>query len=292
VAGFMGIPGFNDMDKLWKLVRDNVLKTEDWGPGNVIPGWAKVMKSPFLSDPKLWMMENMGKSSVYGPLSESTGLGLTSRVAAPGGGDMIQAPGGVAVDLAKQAMAVGSYALDPTNKTKAIQAAMKILPTGISGGLETSDITKDTTYTTRADGNRLYNQSSKLADRVGSYERTPMEDTMRKFGIRSQKEISTRDITYATETATQEAQKRGGELLVPFYDALRRGDAKKASELNKLYIDLTGNTDGISDKSIEDKMKKEGMSRIERMNEQAGNSTNSMKVITGVIRMNKLLKER
>lgn len=276
VAGVMGVPGFDDAEKLYKWMRDNALPTETW---------AKVMKSPFFADPKLWMMENMGKESVYGMLSEKTGIGLTSRIAAPGGGAMLQSPAGPITDIASQIGNVAKLAIDPTNKEKWAQVGMSSAPVGLQGLLETRDFMKDYTFVERSDGTKVFMKTKDIADRKGGYARTPQEVQMRAWGLRSQKEVVERDVSYATSSALQTQAKKSGELIDRYYSAIRRGDTKKANELNELYIDLTG-SDGIKDRDLENQIKEEFMTDVERSN-SAINTINKAKAMA---RMNKILE--
>jgi hypothetical protein len=241
-AGAMGLPYMDDIYKMFMWIKDNAVSTKVW---------ADMQESPFLSDPKLWLMETLGKSSVYGYLSETTGLGLTSRVAAPGMGAMLQSPAGPIMDVGKQVGAVGSALMDPTNTIKWAQAAMKVVPTGLQGLLETSPIMKDHTFTVRPDGTVVAQKTTDLAARKGAYERTQEEINARRWGLRSQKEVVERDVTYATQHADQIRNQRSGELVTAYYDAIRRGDTKRARELDTLYIRLTGAEEGITDPQLE-----------------------------------------
>jgi len=231
MAGALGIPYLNDIEKLFGYIRDNVVSHSTY---------KKMIDSPMLSDPKAWLMENMGRASVYGELSERTGLGLSSRVSAPNPSEMIQAPTGPILDLAKQAGNIGSAALDPTNTTKWAQVAMGSVPSGLAGLLENTGIMKDHTYVERPDGTRLTMKSSDLEAREGKYARTPEEVKMRQFGIRSQKEVVTNDLNYANNKAKTTMKDRSGDIVDKYYDAARRGNKKKASELYDLYRELTG----------------------------------------------------
>ena len=112
VAGAMGVPGVQDAYKLYDWIKNNMLPTSTW---------IKAQQSDFWSDPKRWALKH-SESSVYGLLSTTTDLGMTNRVAAPGMGDMVQAPGGPILDVAKQAGNWASLAADPTNATKQAQA--------------------------------------------------------------------------------------------------------------------------------------------------------------------------
>lgn len=276
VAGAMGLPGFDDADKLYKWMRDNMTSTETWN---------KMMKSPFFSDPKMWMLDNLGEASVYGALSDQTGLGMTSRVAAPGAGAMLQSPVGPITDIAKQVSSVGAAALDPTNKTKLAQAAMNVAPVGLQGLLETAPFMEGITYNTRPDGTKVFMKNSDLADRRGGYARTPEEVAVRQWGVRSQKEVLTRDVAYSAQSANQALTKKAGELIDRIYDAGRRGDTKKAAELTQLYIDLTGNP--ISAVQIQNQIKEEFYTDIEKNNDKS----NTARQLLNAAKMNKILKE-
>jgi len=63
---------------------------------------------------------------------------------------------------------------------------------------------------------------------------------MRQFGIRSQKEVVTNDLNYANNKAKTTMKDRSGYIGDKYYDAARRGNKKKASELYDLYRELTG----------------------------------------------------
>jgi hypothetical protein len=260
IAGLMGMPGFEDIDKLYKWIRDSLLPTDTWN---------RAMKSEFFSDPKLWLMKNAGDSSVYGALSETTGLGLTSRVAAPGMGSMIQSPIGPIVDIYGQVGAVASALENPTNTTKVAQAAMKIVPTGLQGLLETSGFMKDHTYVERPDGTKTFMKTNDLAKREASYTRTEDDVAIRKFGIRSQNEVQTKDIEYAFSTAKVALSRHTNELSGKIYDAARRGNTEEVSKLMSLYVDLTGKD--FDSSTLEREIKQEFMTRIE----QATDKTNS-----------------
>jgi hypothetical protein len=245
VAGAMGIPGFQDADDIYKYIRDNLVSTSAYN---------KMAKSEFFSDPKMWMMDTLGNSSVYGVLSDQTGVGMTSRVAAPSLGAMSQSPAGPIFDVAKQVGALGSAVMDPTNKTKWAQSAMLTAPVGIAGLLEQSGIMEGYTYNVNDKGEKVFLKTSDLADRSGTYARKPEEETMRNWGVRSQKEVVTRDVGYATRLANQTITKKSGELGSKIYDAYRRGDTQKYMELTTLYVDLTGKElpAGTFDKEIKE----------------------------------------
>jgi GNAT superfamily N-acetyltransferase len=277
MAGMMGVPGFDDADKLYRWMRDNALPDETWN---------KAMKSPFFSDPKMWILDNWGQGAVYGELSDETGIGMTSRVAAPGGGAMLQAPGGPILDIAGQIGSVASALADPTNTTKLGQAAMKVAPVGLQGLLETAPFMKDITYVERPDGTNVYMRTSDLKDRKGGYARTPEENEMRKFGVRSQKEVLTRDVGYSTALANQTMNTKSGEIMDKFYDAVRRGDTKKVKELATLYTDVSGKE--ISTPALEAQIKEEYYTDIEKQSTR--NAT--PRQLMNAAKMQKLLESK
>jgi len=274
VAGAMGLPYMDDTYKLFMFLKDNLAPTGMW---------AEMQKSPLLSDPKLWMMETLGKSAVYGALSENTGLGLTSRVAAPGMGAMAQSPVGPAVDIAKQVGALGSAVLDPTNTQKWAQSGMKSIPTGLQGLLETAPFMKDHTFIERPDGKKVFMKTTDLAAREGKYARTPEEIAARRWGLRSQKEVVESEVAYATEHADQVLKQKSGALVGQYYDAVRRGDLKTANARSTLYNQLTGKE--ISDAQAEAEVVKEFTTKSERILKKEG----SPQEILNAARMQKLI---
>jgi hypothetical protein len=142
---------------------------------------------------------------------------------------------------------------------------------------------KDYTFVTRPDGTKVFMKTKDIADRKGGYARTPEEVKMRAFGLRSQKEVVERDVSYATTSALQTAAKKSGELIDRYYSAVRRGDTKKAKELGKLYVDLTGKE--IQDRDMENQIKEEFMTDVER----SKSAIETVRKAQAIARMNKLL---
>lgn len=276
VSGAMGVPYVEDAYKLFGFVRDHL----------PVGMYASMQDSPLLSDPKMWMMETLGRSSVYGALSENTGLGLTSRVAAPGMGAMLQSPAGPITDLAQQAGNLGSAVLDPTNTTKWAQAAMSSAPVGLAGLLETSPMMEGHTYTNRPDGTQLSMKVKGLASRNASYARTPQDVTIRKAGIRSQGEVVARDLAYATSSANQVMTKKSGELITKYYDAARRGKVQEAKKYAEIYVNLTGK--GISDKQMETQIHDETKTDFEK---NVDKSSSTPRKLQNAARMAFILRE-
>jgi len=276
IAGAAGMPYFEDLTNLYKLMRDNLLSDAQW---------AKAMKHPFFSDPKLWMLENLGESSVYGALSTKTGLGLTSRVTAPSLEAMSQAPFGPAVDLSKQVMNLGKAALDPTNTSKVGQAAMGSIPTGLQGWLETQPFMKDITFVENEDGTKTFMKTSDLADRKGGYTRTEDEVNIRKWGLRSQQEVLSRDVNWAAQQANMTTKEKTTGLVEKIYDAARQGNSAKVEELRALLIDLTGKD--ISSEQLQNQLLEEQMDDVSRnvrnskSPQQMLNTARSLKLLEG-----------
>lgn len=275
LAGTGGIPYSEDIYQGYKYIKDNLVST---------PMWAKLQDSPFLSDPKLWLMETLGNGSVYGALSDQTGLGMSSRISAPTVGNMLQSPVGPISDIAKQVGSLGKAVADPTNAGKWAQAGMNSIPVGLQGLLETSDMMEGLTYTTRPDGTKVYMKTSDLAKRDGSVSRTPAEESIRKWGLRSQREVVERDVQYMTDTANKVANERSGDLVNKYYDAARRGDAKKAKELAALYVRLTGKE--ISDQAMDQQVMQEYLTGYEKT---MSKTRESPQELLNIARMKKIL---
>jgi hypothetical protein len=165
---------------------------------------------------------------------------------------------------------------------------MSSLPVGLQGLLETQDFMKDQTFVVRPDGTKVFMKTKDIADRKGGYARTPEEIAMRKWGLRSQKEVVERDVAYATTSALQTAAKKSGELIDRYYSAVRRGDVESAKKLNRLYIDLTGSEEGIRDRDMETQIKEEFMTDVER----SKSAIETVRKAQAIARMNKLLEQR
>lgn len=283
MAGAMGIPGVDDAYKAWMTMRD-------WIPPNQ---WRKIMDDPFLSDPKLWMLENAGNSTTYGYLSDKTGLGMTSRLASPSGGNMLASPAGPIMDIGKQIGSVASLAMDPTNQTKQAQAAMNVAPTGLQGLLETAPFMEGQTFVTRqnpetGETERVYKRPTKLAERKGLITRTPKEEQVRKYGmgLREQSEVLNRDIQYSTKRNSDAAAEKTRDIPSAFYDAIRRGDEETAKEYHKTYTYLTGKK--ITNEMIQQRIADEFMTDTEKQKKTAKRSISALK---NVKRMSELFEK-
>lgn len=246
MAGAMGLPYAQDLEKLFEWMRDNVAGDE---------AYVKMMENEFFSNPRLWLMEHLGESSVYGLLSTETGIGMTSRVSAPNPSDMLQSPAGPISDIYKQGSAALSAAVDPTNTTKLAQAAMLSTPVGLQGLLETAPFMEGITYNTNERGEKVFTKTSDLQDRKGVITRTPEEVAVRQWGLRPQREVSERALAYDEQAASQVERTRATNIVNKYYDAVRRGDMKKANNLQNIYIRLTGKE--ISNPQMENQVTQE-----------------------------------
>lgn len=279
VAGAMGIPGFDDATKAISYFKDNMANTSTY---------VKMRESPFWSNPKLWMVDHFGDAGVYGILSDKSGLGISSRVAAPGAGQMIQAPGGPAMDIAKQVGNIGSAAMDPTNGSKWAQAGMSAIPPGLQGNLEQAPFMEGKTFDKRtANGveHNIYQRPGNIESHTGVYVRTPQEENLRRFGLRSQKETVEREVGYASANDTAVAEKHAKSIPDAFYDAAKRGDQERAKELYTAYVKLTGK--GISQDAFNAQIQQNYMTTVERSSTAAKTVT----ALKDVARMQRIIKD-
>lgn len=268
-AGAMGVPGFNDTSKLWDWMKDHM-------PTKM---WAKVRDV----DLKEAVLRAGGESALYGGLSVNSGLGLTSRVTAPGAGEMLSAPGGPIIDIAKQLGSLGALATNPMDKSKQTQALMDIAPTGLQGALETGPL-RDRMSVPSKNG-QIYRKTTDVADRKGMYARSPEEETMRSFGIRSQKEVVTKDLAYSASKKASNANKRGMDLVNDIYDTARNGDAEGTKELITLYAQITGKP------ITNEQMKKQIMDEFTTAAQRATiNGTKQVEALKAVKQMQEFLK--
>lgn len=251
IAGAMGLPGFEDAHKLYMALKDML-------PARA---WAKVQDNEFLREPKLWLLKNAGTDAVYGYLSDKSGVGIASRVAAPSAGQMLTSPAGPITDIAKQISSVGNAVMNP-NQTTAAQAAMNVAPTGVQGMLETAPFMEGITYNQRPDGTKTYMRPTKLEDRSGLVNRTPQDETLRRLGMRSTKEVIERDVNYANKRDSDAAREKTTSLTNAFYDAVRRGNLNDAKDYYKTYVFINGQ--GISQEQFNKQIEQEFLTDWER----------------------------
>lgn len=260
LAGAMGIPGVADADKLWQFLKSKL-------PASV---WSKVKNNEFLADPKLWALKYMGEPAVYGALSDYSGVAMTSRMSAPSFADMAAAPVGPIADIAGQVGSAASLAMDPMNPTKQAQAAMNSSPVGMQGLVEQQMFPEETGVEMQ-NGKRGVFNSRKLNDRENVYSRsnekefvfdTMSEQDIRNWGVRSQRETATKESLYRSKYNKQISTEKAGDVADNFYQAIRKGDAKKATEMGKLYVDLSGQP--LKNSQIVARLKKEYIDALDR----------------------------
>ena len=278
IAGASGIPGFEDMDKLYGVIRDNLLPASTY---------TKVRENDFLSDPKLWAVKH-SSPSVYGWLSDLSGVGFTSRVAAPGAGQMLQSPLGPITDIGKQLMNVGNAVVDPS-KDNLAQVAMASAPPGLQGLIETSDSMEGSMWDNRQNPStgkteRIYNRPGNVGDHLGIVTRSPEEETLRKFGLRSQRETVEREIGYRTANNTKTAEKKARSIPDALYAAAKSGNTERARELYDAFVKLTGSE--ISDEAWDAQVRENYFTSVER----ASNAAKTVSAMRDVARMNQILR--
>jgi hypothetical protein len=187
------------------------------------------------------MMQNFGNDSVYGWLSDASGIGMTSRLSAPGIGDMVQAPGGPVVDIAKQVKNLGSAVLDPTNPDKWAQSAMSSIPPGLQGALEQAPFMEGITHERRANGDMVPQRPADIEAKLGVNIRHPNEQKIRNFGLRSQREVVEREGGFRMARDAKAGASHGQDMVDEVYAAAKRGDKERVRELYSAYTKLTGN---------------------------------------------------
>jgi hypothetical protein len=219
MAGLSGIPGFNDLDKLLTWAKQFV-------PDSM---YEKVADF----DMKLWALENLGESAVYGAVSDLSGVGMTNRLSAPGMGDMITAPGGPVLDIAKQVGNAAGALASPSSSNIA-QSVLSSAPAGLQGLLETTAL-RDTMSVPRKDEQkneiaRVYGKTTDVASREGQYARTPKEESLRRWGLRSQDEVVERELNYKTNVINSQVKERSKGMVEKYYDAVRNGNMAKVNQ--------------------------------------------------------------
>lgn len=229
LAGLMGLPFVSDADKLYQAMKD-------WAPPAL---WAK-MRGTAWEDPKLWLMKQPGGLElINGLLSTESGVAMTSRVAAPSFAEMAQAPVGPIQDIIRQAGDVLSLAGDPTNKAKQAQAAMSVSPVAAQGLVE-QQLFPEQTSVDVGDGKRAVFNARKLEERDSVYTRTPQDQAIRNYGVRSFQEVATKEAYYRDQQLKLITNEKTSAVAKKFYSAIRSGDREKANDMLELMVDLSG----------------------------------------------------
>lgn len=270
VGGMMAMPGFNEIDKLINWIKSRLPNEQ----------YAKVKDI----DLRQMTLRAGGQDLLYGPLSTKTGIGLTSRVTAPTLTDMLSSPGGPAMDLGKQAYSVADAALSGfANKDKNIQAALNVAPTGIQGALEVGPFRDDLSNPNKK--GRLYRDTNNVEDHKGKYTRTPGEESLRAWGLRSQAEIAERDKTFMQDSKNKEVEKRGYSLVNEIYSSARLGNPNQTEKLAKLYVELTG-------KSLDSALQKQVMDEYTTAYQRATTGAKTIEAMKNIKRMQDLFEKK
>ena len=256
-AGVKGIPYMESAYEGYMALRDGLAT---YAPET----WAKSEGNPFWQDPKAWFMDAAGDRALYGGLSVDTGVGLTNRAAAPTFQGMVTAPAGPAREVVKQAWSAAKASTG--DSTARAQSALDSLPAGLQGLYETSVKNAGTTYkvgTGRHEGEFGAYKLSDINSQQVMYWRSPAEQEMRKYGLKSYKEMASRELEYDTQKLQQTEEAVQGKLMDRATSAAMKGNIKEFDRLNNIYADLTGKP--IPIKSILSKGEGRGMSQEERL---------------------------
>lgn len=240
IAGAMGLPGFQDLDKTFELVKA-------WAAENNPKLWKKIKDW----GPRQLVMDTFGDDALYGNASTKTGLALTSRVAAPSVTDMVGMPGGIVADIGKQAINIGSAVVNPTAENVA-KATIESAPVGMQGALETKAF-RDTT-SRPVEGGQLYLKRGKPTPE-GDFIRTPEDEAVRAMGLRTQREALTKDETYRLQQRSIQTREAANASFDKFYNAARKNNVDDMRSYARLYTELTGKA--ITNKQIENHIIKE-----------------------------------
>lgn len=229
LAGLMGLPFVSDLDKLYQNLKSFLTPKQ----------WAAIKGTP-LEDPKLWLMSQPGGLElVNGLLSSKTGVAMTSRVAAPSFAEMAQAPVGPLQDIGRQIGDVASLAMDPLDPTKQAQAAMSVSPVATQGLVE-QKMFPEQTGTQKPDGSRAVFNARELEKRDQVYTRTPADQDIRNWGVRSNQEVVSKEAKYRTDRLEQITKEKTSAVASKLYAALRTGDREKAHAMLELMVELSG----------------------------------------------------
>jgi hypothetical protein len=145
---------------------------------------------------------------------------------------------------------------------------------------------KDHTYVTRPDGTKVFMKSTDLAAREGSVTRTPAEESIRKWGLRSQREVTEKDVNYLVNSNNMVAKKKSGDLMDKIYDAARRGDKLQVQKLSSLYTQLTGKE--ISSDSFANQINQEYTTSLDKTKMKKGMTPQEL---LNIARMQRILEE-
>jgi hypothetical protein len=270
VAGFMGLPGFQDMDKFMEMVKE-------WAAKNSPKMWDTIKDM----SPKRMVMDHLGEEALYGKLSTESGYAMTSRVAAPSGSDMLMSGTNVIADVGKQLGNVASLAINPSEQQMA-KTLLESAPVGMQGALETGPlrdiVSKD------VEGGRLYNQRGSTK---GAFTRTPEDEAIRAYGVRSQREALLKDETWQRDSRIMQGKEAAKSTFEQFYKAVSQQNQEEAASYMRLYVELTGKAP--TDKQIENRVLQDLTDKIERGELSAKENINAL---TAIKRMKDIVNNR
>ena len=272
-AGVMGIPGFQDTDKLWNAIKNTLA---DHSP----KAWNAVKDI----DLKSFVLNNFGEAGLYGAVSKATGVSVTSRAAAPAGSDMLQNPLAPVTDLGKQLGNISAAVASPSDSQKTAQALLGSAPVGLQGYLETGPLREQTSV--ERNGQRLYGKTTDLAARDGQYSRTPSEEKLRSFGLRSQKETFEKDLAYKTRSKDVQAATVASKLPDRVYNEVRKGNVEEARVYIRMYAEITGKP------MTEDMFQSRVMDEYTTSAEKAAMKAKTLPGIVAIKQLRDLLKEQ
>jgi hypothetical protein len=139
----------------------------------------------------------------------------------------------------------------------------------------------------REDGTkeRIYKRPGDISSHEGIVTRSPREETLRKWGLRSQRETVERELGYRTYKNTRTAEQRARNIPNAMYAAAKRGDTERVKELYEAYAKLTGSE--ISQQAWDAEVNKNYFTSLERA--QTGAKT--VTAIKDVARMNAIMEQ-
>jgi hypothetical protein len=263
VAGFMGLPGFQDLDKLMEGIKS-------WASKNDPKLWDQIKDM----NPKRLVMDHLGEDSLYGKVSTESGVAMTSRVSAPSISDMVTSGGNVIGDIAKQVGNVAKLAYNPSENQFA-KTVLESAPVGAQGYLETGPlrdmVSKDTPK------GRLY---EKRGTDKGDFTRTPEDEAIRAWGVRSQNEALTKDETWQRDKRIQESKEASQVSLDKFVSSAFKDNKEDAASYLRLYTSITGKAP--TDKQITNRVLDMYTDKVERGEMSA---KDNLAAITAIKRM-------
>jgi hypothetical protein len=234
IGGAMGLPLVTDLDKAWEFVKANMLPTSMW---NEVKDWN--IKGILLDK----FGPGLGEHLAYGSLSSMTGIGFNTRVSAPSLIDAPGIPGGMVADLFGQLNSVVKATAAYDDPVKWSQAALNVAPPGVKEFIAQT-LLEPYTQASFDDGTAIpfsRKDIREMGKGVG-YRRTPEDQKLAKFGLKSLGEVVQSDVLYKDKLLVSESKLRQEALLDSMYSDVRNG--KKIGAKLELLREIGGNPDG------------------------------------------------